>query len=132
MTNKLIEEYLDVIDEVKIQRVKDHLSEEYLNEFVGTVIILGIATYKRYMSQAAKACKKVRFKEKTSCMRQYETKAIRAEIGTLKSNINKCNKEKKVSLCRAKVDKRIIRLEDKLKKLNLKIATYRLKKLTKK
>lgn len=132
MTNKLIKEYQDVIDNVKIQRVKDHLSEEYLNEFVGTVIILGIATYKRFMSQAAKACKKVKFKEKTACMRGYETKAIRAEIGTLKSNISKCDKEKKASLCRARVDKRIIRLEDKLKKLNLKIAKFRLQKLTKK
>jgi hypothetical protein len=132
MTNKLIEDYLDVIDNVKIQHIQDHLSEEYLNEFVGAAILLGIATYKRYMSQAAKSCKKFKFKEKTSCMRQYETKAVRAEIGTLKSNINKCDKEKKSSVCRAKVDKRIIRLEDKLKKLNLKIAKFRLQQLTKK
>ena len=132
MVNKLIEEYLEVIDNVKIQHVRDHLSEEYLNEFVGTAILLGIATYKRYMSQAAKACKKFKFGEKTSCMRGYETKAIRSEIGALKGNINKCDKEKKSSLCRAKVDKRIIRLEDKLKKLNLKIAKVRLQKLAKK
>lgn len=132
MTNKLVEEYLDAIDDVKIQLIQDHLSEEYLDEFVGTAIVLAIATYKRYMSQAAKACKKLKFGEKTSCMREYETKAIRAEIGSLKGNINKCDKEKKASLCRAKVDKRIIHLEDKLKKLYLKIAKFRLKSLAKK
>ena len=133
MVNKLIAEYQDVINNVKIKEVQDHLSEEeYLEEFVIATILLGIATYKRYMSQAAKVCKKLKFAEKTSCMRQYEAKAVRAEIGTLKSNISKCNKEKKESICRAKVDKRIISLEDKLKSLYLKIAKYRLKSLAKK
>lgn len=124
MTNKLIEEYRDVIDSVKIQH------QDYLNEI--SLISLGISVFKRYMSQAAKACKKFRFGDKTNCMRQYEIKAIRAEIGSLRSNLNKCDKEKKPSICRAKIDKRLIHLEDKLKKINLNIATYRLKNLAKK
>lgn len=123
MTNKLIEEYQDAINNVKIQ-------QENLNE--SRVISLGISVFKRYMSQAAKACKKFRFGDKTNCMRQHEIKAIRAEIGSLQSNLNKCDQEKKPSVCRAKVDKKLIRLEDKLRKLNLNIATFRLKNLTKK
>lgn len=124
MVNKLIEEYQDVIDNVKIQQ------QEYLKE--GSLISLGMAVFKRYMSQAAKACKKFRFGDKTNCIRKYEMKAIRAEIGSLRSSLNKCDKEKKASVCRAKLDRRIISLEDKLKKINLNLATDRLKNLTKK
>lgn len=127
MVNKLVDEYQEYIDKVKIEK-----ESESLNEVVIPLILLGIATYKRYMSRAAKECKNLKFGEKTRCMQKYESEAVRAEISTLKSNLNKCEKEKKPSLCRAKVDKRLISLEDKLKKINLKLAKSRLKSLAKK
>lgn len=107
MDNKLVNEYIQVIQETK---------EEHLNEFIFSLIKVSRNVYKRYMSQAAKACRGLSFKQRTKCMLLYRIEALKQEISSLKNSSPKCEQARRVSLCKARIDKKVLEKQHQLKK----------------
>lgn len=61
--------------------------------------------YKRFLSQAAKACKGMSGLDKTNCMSKFKKKAQAAKVQSLQSGLSKCSKDKNPAKCKAKVQK---------------------------
>lgn len=73
----------------------------------------GIAAYKRFFSQAAKACSSFSGSEKTNCMNKYKVKAQQAKVSALTAGKAKC---KGSAACKGKLDIKIAKEKSKLGK----------------
>lgn len=82
---------------------------------VAAIIVVVNKVYKRYLSDAAKACKNSA--DKTKCMAEYRIKGHQNKITSLRSSKSLCNKTKDSAKCNSKIDKEIISIESKIKKL---------------
>jgi len=69
--------------------------------------------YKRFLSQAAKACKGQSGAAKTACMKQYKAKALKAQAADLQKGLSACSKAKNPASCKARVTQRIQSLQRK-------------------
>lgn len=78
-----------------------------------------LMAYKRFFSQAARACKGLSGGDKTKCMLQYQAKGVNAAISNLKSKMGQCKGDPK---CTAKIQKQIGKYQNKLNKLKSKIG----------
>jgi hypothetical protein len=76
------------------------------------VIAMGYATYKRFFSKAAKACKGS--EDRKACLKKFKVNAIKAQIQTLKSGMGKCAKSNKPEKCKANVQNKINKLQAKI------------------
>lgn len=76
----------------------------------------GTKIYKRFFSQAAKACKGKSGGEKTACMKQAKANAIKKQISDIKSGAAVCAKSKNPEACKAGVAKKIAKLQAKMQK----------------
>jgi len=76
----------------------------------------GVKAYKRFLSQAAKACKGKSGAEKTACMKAYKAKGIKAQIATIKSGMSKCAKTKNPEKCKKALATKIAGLQKKFAK----------------
>jgi len=77
----------------------------------------GFMAYKRFFSQAAKACAGRSGVEKTSCMNQFKTKALQAQIKVLQSAMGGCSKSKDPVKCKAKLQNKINKIKAKMGQL---------------
>lgn len=75
----------------------------------------GYQTYKRFFSKAAKACAGKSFSEKTQCMENFKKQAIQAQIKDLQAGSKACAKSKDPGVCKSKIQKKISKLQSKLK-----------------
>jgi len=76
-----------------------------------------IKTYKRFLSQAAKACKGKSGKEKTACMKAYRVKGLKAQITDLSRGLTGCAKTKDPAKCSKSVTNKLTSLKKKLAKI---------------
>lgn len=74
--------------------------------------------YKRFFSQAAKACSGKSGSEKTACMNTYKVKGLNAAKTALRSSMGKCAKTKNPDQCKASIQKKILAHDAKIKGLS--------------
>jgi hypothetical protein len=84
---------------------------------VGMGAFLSYKIYKRFLSKAARACKKLGSKEKTSCIVKYRINGYREQIKGLTAAKGLCNKTKKPKKCTSKIDLKIRKIKAKLGEL---------------
>lgn len=82
------------------------------------VIYAGSKIYQRFLSQAAKACSNKSFGEKTQCMKDFRKNGYSTQLSKLKQGIGGCNKSKDPELCKTVVQQKIVKVQQKLKKLS--------------
>ncbi len=70
--------------------------------------------YKRFISQAAKACKGRSGADKTLCMSQHKKKALQARIKNMQSSMKQCDQTKDPTKCKAKTMQTIKHLQSKM------------------
>lgn len=83
---------------------------------VAAAVTAGYRIYKRTMSKAAKACSSRSGSDKTACMKQYETAALKARLSSYQSAYNGCNKSRDPSKCKLLMMKKINNLKAKINK----------------
>jgi len=71
------------------------------------VAAVAVKAYKRFFSQAAKACAGRSGDAKTSCMNKFKQKAQAAKVSSLQSGLSKCAKDKNPAKCKASLQKKI-------------------------
>lgn len=81
------------------------------------LIAAGTQIYKRYLSQAAKACNNFSGDKKTSCMKKYKRMALSNRVAFMQKGKKACAKTKKPQKCSAKLDKKIRGIQAKLGEL---------------
>lgn len=74
--------------------------------------------YKRFFSQAAKACKGKSGSEKTACMNAYKVKGLNASKSELRRGLSKCAKTKDPGKCKAAIQKKVLSIDAKIKGLS--------------
>jgi len=77
----------------------------------------GAKIYKRFFSQAAKACAGQSGAAKTACMNKYKKQAIMKQAAAIQSASNTCAKSKDPAKCKAAVGKKVSALKAKAAKL---------------
>ena len=112
-------ELTDFLIESEIISYEDNL---YLLELevstgmlVANIIAGAFAVYKNYIRKNVAACKEYKGEEKKKCKLHYKKQAINAELKELRASKSKCNKAKDPKKCRTKIDKRIKKVQSKLK-----------------
>lgn len=80
-------------------------------------IYAGYKIYKRFFSQAAKACSGKSGAEKTVCMNNYKKQAIQKQISATQSAAAKCSKSKDPAKCKSAIAKKIASLKSKAQKI---------------
>ncbi|MFW9871856.1 MAG: hypothetical protein ACFFG0_02055 [Candidatus Thorarchaeota archaeon] len=79
------------------------------------VILVASRAYKKYFSEAAKACKGKGSKELIQkCVKQYKLKALKAQLMELQSSIKACDTTKKPDKCRKAINKKIMKIKQKI------------------
>jgi len=78
---------------------------------------LAYKAYKRFFSQAARACKGKSGAEKTGCMKQFKVKGLMASKAALQSSMGKCGKDKNPAKCKASLQKKVQSTDAKISKL---------------
>lgn len=78
------------------------------------VIAVSYKVYKRFLSKAARACKRMAGVEKDKCMNKYREAALKMQIAELSKGVAVCNKSKKPDKCKANINSKILRLKGKL------------------
>jgi len=76
-----------------------------------------VKTYKRFLSQAAKACKGKSGADKTACMKAYRIKGLQAQITDLNKALAGCAKTKDPGKCSKAVGNKLTSLKKKLAKI---------------
>lgn len=71
------------------------------------VISLAFLVYRRFMSKAAKACKKFKGEERKECIKKYREKAKQLKVQTLMQNRKVCSKTKNPQKCVEKINKKL-------------------------
>jgi hypothetical protein len=85
---------------------------------LAALLLYGAAkTYKRFFSQAAKACKGKSGREKTICMNNYRIKALRAQLADIKRARTSCSKSKDPGKCGKITGAQIKKIENKIQKI---------------
>lgn len=77
----------------------------------------GTKIYKRFLSQAARACKGKSGAEKSACMAKAKADALKKQIADIQSGSAVCAKSKNPEACRAGVNKKIEKLKAKAAKM---------------
>jgi len=72
-----------------------------------------VKTYKRFFSQAAKACAKLPTAGKTACMAKYKKQAIMKQAADLQKGASICSRVKNPEKCKAGVAKKLASLKAK-------------------
>jgi len=80
-------------------------------------IYAGAKIYKRFFSQAAKACSGKSGAEKTACMGKYKKQAIMKQASAIQSAASKCAKSKDPAKCKAAVAAKVNALKAKAAKV---------------
>ena len=78
------------------------------------VITVAYKAYKKYLSKAARACSGQKGVQKTSCMNKYKRDAKKKQISDLKMGIAGCVKTKYPEKCKAKIVKKMQKLQSQL------------------
>jgi len=79
-------------------------------------IYAGYKTYKRFFSQAAKACAGNKGPERKACLSKYKIQAIKAQISDLQAASAKCSVSKDPGKCKAAIGNKIQKLQAKAQK----------------
>ena len=74
----------------------------------------GYKIYQRFLSKAARACSNKSGEEKTACIAQYRNNAIKAQIMELKKGLSVCAKTNNPAKCKATIEDKIKKLQNKL------------------
>lgn len=110
-----------IVTEEKIKEFLDypsHVANAPLYSVAAAAIIASAdSAYKRFFSQAAKACKGKSGKEKTICMNNYKRKGKEQQLRKLQSSISKCSKDKNPDKCRKRLTKKINSIKLELSKI---------------
>jgi len=80
-------------------------------------IYAGYKIYKRFFSQAAKACAGKSGKEKTACMNKYKKTALMKQASAIQSGVSKCAKSKDPAKCKAALSKKVASIKAKAAKI---------------
>lgn len=80
-------------------------------------IYAGYKIYKRFFSQAAKACAGQGGAAKTACMNKYKKQAIMKQAATIQSNSSTCAKSKDPAKCKAAIAAKVASLKAKAAKV---------------
>ena len=75
------------------------------------------ATYKRFFSKAAKACKGKSGIDKTNCMVKFKKQAQLQKIKALESGLNACSKAKNPDICKGRIKPKIAKEKAKMGQL---------------
>ena len=78
----------------------------------------GVQAYKRFMSQAARACSGKSGGEKDACMKQYRSKGIQSQIAATQRGMGACAKAKNPEKCKAAIQARVAKLKSKMARVN--------------
>jgi hypothetical protein len=78
------------------------------------VLTVAHATYKRFLSKAARACKGLSGDNKTSCMNRYKREATKKQVSDLTLGIQGCSKTKNPLKCKQKIGNKINKLKAQL------------------
>ena len=81
-------------------------------------IYAGVKTYQRFMSQAAKSCGGQSGSAKTACMAKYKSNALRGQIAATQRGVGSCSNAKDPQKCKASIQSRVQKLQNKLSKVN--------------
>lgn len=80
-------------------------------------------TYQRFFSRAAKACNAYKFKEKSLCIAKFKVEAMKKQINDLDSSSSTaCKKTKNPQQCKLSIQKKLVKLHNKLKKHEYKVS----------
>lgn len=91
-----------------MDKLDEYLEIIYLDEFIILpTIYLGTMIYKKYLSEAARACKNYEGYQKKKCMIVYKIKARRAQLSKIKQATVQCVKDKNPEGCKVKALKEI-------------------------
>lgn len=126
ITNNYLEEKYEFENIVRIfeKELNNILLEQQANKDPQKAIIYGYIAmiaaaiyiakriYKKYLSQAARACKSA--KDKNKCMRDFKIKALEKEIEYLKSKKVYCSKTSNPEACKKLFDKKIQKKHDEI------------------
>jgi hypothetical protein len=98
-------------------------AQDFAGPHAGTALaataLAGVAAYgatkiyKRFFSQAAKACAGKSGAQKTACMQQYKVKASQAKVQSLMRSKATCKKAKNPQKCMAAIDAEIQKAKSK-------------------
>ncbi len=72
--------------------------------------------YNYYFSKAAKSCANKTGDAKLKCIQEFKNKALKAQIAELKKFLKRCDETKNPKKCRDRINKKIKKLESKIKK----------------
>ena len=80
-------------------------------------IYAGVKVYQRFMSQAAKSCSGQSGSAKSACMAKYKANAIKGQIAATQRGVSACAKAKDPVKCKASIQGRVQKLQNKLSKV---------------
>jgi uncharacterized membrane protein YebE (DUF533 family) len=87
---------------------------------VGAIVaLMGYAAYKvykNYMTKAAKACSEKGGTEKKMCMKEFEINALTAQMNDMRKGMAACSKTKNSDKCREAINKKVLKIKEKLDK----------------
>jgi hypothetical protein len=92
---------------------------------IATLTTVAYKTYKNVLSAGARVCKDKKGKEKDLCIIKYQIKAELEKIKIYKNNLKKCNNTNNLEKCQKELWAKIIKCNNKIKKLKTKISTQR-------
>ena len=87
--------------------------EGFNQELHALAIYAGAKVYKRFFSQAAKACGGMKGAAKTQCMGKYKKQAIMKQAAAIQSASGSCAKSKSPEKCKAGIAKKVQSLKAK-------------------
>jgi len=88
---------------------------------VGSAVAVGIVAYKKFFSQAAKACKGRSGNDKENCINSFKSKAAEHYISAIQNKKKDCKETKNPKQCIQKMDSKINKLKAKIKKYKSKL-----------
>ena len=98
-----------------LQTIKSNPAKTFYGAMIGAGILYGgYKIYQRFLSKAARACSNKSGEEKTACIAQYRNNAIKAQIMELKKGLSVCAKTNNPAKCKATIEDKIKKLQNKL------------------
>lgn len=87
---------------------------------VGAIVALmayaAYKVYKNYMTKAAKACSAKEGQEKKMCMKEFEINALNAQMTDIRKGLSACAKTKNPDKCREAINKKAMKIKEKIDK----------------
>jgi len=112
---KIVDKYLDNIQQESVT---------LLAFSAASLFITAYNTYKNYLTKAARKCKDLPPREKAICMLNTKIEAKKVEFQTIKTGSSKCKDEK----CKAKVQKKLLKISNDIKFLSNRFKELRSQK----